>query len=141
MKKIGITLAMLLTLSLAFVSCSFLDPMEVLEASDVTSSWANAKWSGTITTKVSGNTTLADLYGQEAGTVDIENWPTSVTYLKGLITNKIEVDNMLFSVEGESVVKANKKRTKLYIEQEITVSTPVGDSSASITIIYEMEKE
>lgn len=134
MKKFGFALVALLALSLTFISCAD-DSFEVLEASDITADWCNGTWSGSATT-----TTVAD--GTE---IIVTNTITSDTLTVSELKAYLTAGNnnlVVFGTGGktETVIKANKKRTKLNIESVATTLLG-GEEISKITTITNLEKD
>lgn len=137
MKKFAFALVALLALSFTFMSCGD-EPNDVLEAKDVTADWCNGTWSGTEVTTVSGDTSL--LSGNTSGTREIVGQKLTVSNL----TTTIALDGSNMEVLGMKmttsvVVKANKKRTKLNMVMNESIS--MGDLTASINVETNVEKD
>lgn len=139
MKKLTLSLAVLLALSLTFMSCIFEDNvMYELEEEDISSDWLkNVKWEGTKTVTVTGDTPKVGFDSE--GSYDV-NRKYSESELKNIIKldgNRIEIPGFSYTFKG--MVKSNRSRSKLWIQeiQEFDSSLYTG----TITIVTELEKD
>lgn len=135
MKKIVVSLIALLTLALAFTSCSVLDSMEIILIDEVEESWLEkAKWSGTEVCTVTGDPDYIAKLGLEE-------------YEKEWTSKKITVEELqlLMAFDGlfgdEVTVYSNPLRTKLKIEEIIKYNDINSDRKAVKTIITELSKD
>lgn len=140
MKKIGIALVALLALSFAFVSCDA-DPNEVLDKDDITKDWVEGcKWDGVETLDLSGDTSTCAMYeafflldGIKKGDNEVTDEEFSVAGLQSVIEMDGKTkDDLLGTTKYSTVVKSNKKRNKLYIEQISEVE--ISGAKATITM-------
>ena len=136
MKKFALALVALLALSFTFMSCDA-PADQVLEADDVTADWFNGTWSGTQTT------TTYDGDGAELTkvTITVTAEPAAVEGLKATIKlDGTEIMAFGTGMKISSVVKANKKRTKLYMET-ITENYFNDKLVDKTVIVSEVEKD
>lgn len=136
MKKFALALVALLALSFTFMSCDA-PADKVLEADDVTADLVAGTWSGT--------TVIAEYDGDGTELVKTTNTfsgdKMTVEQLKAIILVE-DTDIMIAGtgVKSSSVVKSNRKGTKLHIEVT-TESFLANKSVGKVVAITDAEKD
>lgn len=123
MKKLTLSLAVLLALSLTFMSCIFEDnTMYELTTDDVSDSWLRGvKWSGTQSITISGDTSQAG--ATASGDIDIDHQEFSPAAIKTIINSDGKQTTFLgVTSTTKATVKSNRSRTKLWMEEIVTTS-------------------
>lgn len=136
MKKFALALVALLALSFTFMSCDT-PADQVLTADDVTADLVAGTWSGTTVI------TTYDADGTELSKVEtaVESEKLTVEELKAIITvgdNDVMIAGN--GVKTSSVVKANRKGTKLHIET-VAETFVLNKSAGKVVGVTDVEKD